>query len=88
MPTNTLQGFNANEITPDDSANITLGGTLIDGLDNGVCLYVGTTGDVKVTMIAGQTVTFTNVQGGSILPIQINKLWATGTTALNFVAVY
>jgi hypothetical protein len=88
MPTNTLQGFNANEITPDDSANITLGGTIIDGLDNGVCLYVGTTGDVKVTMIAGQTVTFTNVQGGSILPIQINKLWATGTTALNFVAVY
>jgi hypothetical protein len=88
MPTNTLQGFNANEITPDDSANITLGGTIIDGLDNGVCLYVGTTGDVKVTMIAGQTVTFTNVQGGSMLPIQINKLWATGTTALNFVAVY
>ena len=88
MPTNTLQGFNANEITPNDSANITLGGTIIDGLDNGVCLYVGTTGDVKVTMIAGQTVTFTNVQGGSILPIQINKLWATGTTALNFVAVY
>ena len=88
MPTNTLQGFNANEITPIDSANITLGGPIIDGLDNGVCLYVGTTGDVKVTMIAGQTVTFTNVQGGSILPIQINKLWATGTTALNFVAVY
>jgi hypothetical protein len=88
MPTNTLQGFNANEITPNDSANITLGGTIIDGLDNGVCLYVGTTGNVKVTMIAGQTVTFTNVQGGTFLPIQINKLWDTGTTALNFVAVY
>lgn len=88
MPTNTLQGFNAQEITPDDNNNITLGGQPIDGLENGVCLYVGVTGNIKVTLIGGQTVTFTNVQGGSFLPIQINKLFSTGTTATSFVAVY
>ena len=88
MPTNTLQGFNAQEITPDDNNNITLGGQAIDGLENGVCLYVGVTGNIKVTLIGGQTVTFTNVQGGSFLPIQINKLFSTGTTATSFVAVY
>jgi hypothetical protein len=88
MPVNTLQGLNAQSITPDDSNDITLGGTAIDGLDNGVCPYVGTTGDVKVTMVGGQVVTFTNVQGGTFMPIQIKKLWSSDTTASDFVALY
>lgn len=88
MPVNTLQGLNAETITPDDNNNITLGGLPIEGLDNGVCPYVGTTGNMKVTMVSGQIVTFTNVQGGTFMPIQIKKLWSTDTTASNFIAVY
>lgn len=88
MPVNTLQGFNAEVVTPNDSANITIGGSTIDGLDNGVCPYVGTTGNIKVTMVSGQIVTFTNVQGGTFMPIQIKKIFSTDTTASDFVAVY
>lgn len=88
MPTNTLQGFNASDVTPSDTENITLGGSVIDGLDNGVCLYIGSGGDVKVTMIGGQTVTFANVPNGSFLPIQVNKVWATGTGASSIIALY
>jgi hypothetical protein len=88
MPVNTLQGFNAENITPNDSENITISGSTIDGLDNGVCPYIGTTGNMKVTMVSGQIVTFVNVQGGTFMPIQIKKLWATDTTASNFIALY
>lgn len=88
MPVNTLQGLNAQILTPDDNADITLGGNAIDGLENGVCPYVGTTGNLKVTMVGGQIITFTNVQGGTFMPIQIKKLWSTDTTASNFVGVY
>jgi hypothetical protein len=88
MPVNTLQGFNAENITPNDSENITISGSTIDGLDNGVCPYIGTTGNIKVTMVSGQIVTFVNVQGGTFMPIQIKKLWATDTTASNFIALY
>jgi hypothetical protein len=43
---------------------------------------------MKVTMVSGQIVTFVNVQGGTFMPIQIKKLWATDTTASNFIALY
>lgn len=88
MPTNTFQGFNAMDITPSDTNNVTLGGQTIDGLENGVCLYVGSGGDIKVTMIGGQTVTFANVPNGSFLPIQVNKVWQTGTGASSILGLY
>jgi polygalacturonase len=88
MPVNTFQGFNAESITPDDSTNITIGGSTIDGLDNGVCLYVGTGGDIKVTMVGNQVVTFSNVPNGSFLPIQVKRVWATDTTASDLLGLY
>jgi len=88
MPTNTFQGFNAMDITPSDTNNVTLGGQAIDGVENGVCLYVGSGGDIKVTMIGGQTVTFANVPNGSFLPIQVNKVWASGTGASSILGLY
>lgn len=50
-------------------------------------LFVGVTGDVVVPHGAG-TVTFKNVQAGSILPIKVKKVVALGTTATNLVALY
>jgi len=41
-----------------------------------------------VTMIGGQTVTFANVPNGSFLPIQVNKVFATGTGASSILALY
>lgn len=50
-------------------------------------LYVGTAGNVAVTDLNGN-VTYASVPAGSILPIQVTKVLATGTTALNIIAMY
>ena len=58
-------------------------------LTNGTCrsLYVGVTGDIKVTMANGDVATFTNVAVG-ILPVSVKQVWSTGTTASGLVALY
>ena len=48
---------------------------------------VGGAGNVKVRMIAGTDITFTGVIAGTILPIQFNIVYNTGTTATNMVAL-
>lgn len=65
-------------VTPSNTVNL-----------NGVRgLYVGTSGDVAVIM-ANDTapVTLPGVQGGSILPISVGRVMATGTTAGGIVAL-
>lgn len=51
-------------------------------------LYVGSTGDVKVTTTGGDTVTFTNVQAGTFLPVRVARLWSTGTTVTDCLGLY
>jgi|TARA_B110000908_G_scaffold28248_1_gene33216 hypothetical protein len=64
----------------------------------GACLYVGTAGDVKVVMVNKygpngelpvtlDAITFKNVPAGSILPVIVDFLLATGTTASDFIAL-
>ena len=50
-------------------------------------LYVGMGGDVAVEDI-NSTVTYSNVQAGTLLPIQVSKVLSTGTTASSIVALY
>ena len=52
-------------------------------------LYIGSGGDVVVTMAAdGTDVTFANVPTGTKLPVRVSKVKATGTTASSIVALY
>lgn len=51
-------------------------------------LYVGGTGAVKVDMAGGGSVTFSAVPAGAVLPVQAVRVYATGTTATNVVALY
>jgi len=58
-------------------------------------LWVGTAGNVKVDMVGGEgpgetvdTITFTNVQNGTLLPIAVTKVYKTGTTASDMNAVW
>ena len=64
-------------------------------------LYIGTGGNVSVIMTdvglsssadgtAAQAadVIFTNVADGTILPIQVNRVLSTGTTASDILALY
>ena len=50
-------------------------------------LYVGVGGNIRVTDI-NDNVTYANVPSGSILPVQVSKVFATGTTASSIVALY
>jgi hypothetical protein len=52
-------------------------------------LYVGAAGNITVDMADGGTaLTFVAVQGGTILPIQVTRIYATGTSATSIVALY
>jgi hypothetical protein len=83
----TTTGF-ANEataITKSDTFNST---TIL----NGAALYVGTGGDVAVVMqgIAGSLsndVIFKNVPSGTFLPIAVDFLCSTGTTASDILKI-
>lgn len=59
-------------ITPSDSAELA---------DIPRALYIGTGGDLHVTMMGGEEVTFTALPAGSLAPIRVVKVFATGTTA-------
>jgi len=51
-------------------------------------VYVGQTGDLALTMADGSTVTFANVQAGSLLPLRAVRIRATGTTATSILALW
>lgn len=50
-------------------------------------LWIGSTGNLKVTMADGQELTFNSVPVGW-MPLRVKKVFSTGTTAANIVAVY
>lgn len=58
-----------------------------DDANNGCVLYVGETGDIKVTTIGGSTVTFKAMPVGFV-PVQVKKVWATDTTAKDIIALW
>lgn len=74
----TVAAYDAKPVTLSDSASIVPTRSL----------YIGTGGNLKVTTAYGTDVTFSNVVAGSILPIQVTKVWSTGTTAANVIALY
>ena len=51
-------------------------------------LYVGGAGNMAVEMAGnGASVTFTGVLAGSILPVGVTKVLATGTTATSIIGL-
>lgn len=83
MPTRFIvnQATNASSVTPSDSVDIA-GSTV----ETPATLYIGTGGNIKVDTIGGDTVTYSNVIGGAFLPIQVKRVYATGTTATDIIA--
>jgi len=65
-------------VTPSDTVN----------LANPSVIYVGVSGNVKVTTAQGDEVTFTAVPAGAVIPVQVLRVWANGTTATTMVAIY
>lgn len=54
----------------------------------GCVLYVGTGGNLHVLTHGGDDVVFANVVGGTFLPVQVIKVFASGTAASNIVALW
>jgi hypothetical protein len=80
-----LQAGRAAAVTPSDTVNIP---AVTGGTNNGCVLYVGGDGDLKVTTIGGDDVTFVGVLAGTFLPVHVLRVWSTGTTATNIVALW
>lgn len=51
-------------------------------------LYVGGTGNITAVMKDGQTVLFSAIPVGTILPIRVSRVNATATTATLIVALW
>lgn len=57
---------------------------------NAICrgIYVGGAGNVTIVTPSGDTLTFTAVPVGTILPVYARIIKATGTTATNLLALW
>lgn len=69
---------NADEITPDDAADLSTYTR---------ALYVGIDGDVRVTFVGGTTVTLSGLRAGVAYPFRLARVFATGTTAGGLVGL-
>jgi hypothetical protein len=67
------------EVTPSDGSDLAV-------FTRGI--YVGASGDVVVTTVGGNVVTFVGLAAGMIHPICARRIWSTGTTATDIVGVY
>ena len=54
----------------------------------GCVIYVGTGGNLHVLTHGGDDVVFSNVLGGTFIPVQVLKVFSTGTSAANIVALW
>ena len=68
----------AEEITPNDTADLSHATR---------ALYVGADGDVRVTFIAGATVTLAGLRAGVAYPLRLARVHASGTTAAGLVGL-
>lgn len=78
---NSLDGpaKNAVAITPDDDNDLA---TSTRGL------YVGVSGDVKVTLVGGVTVTFGALAAGVVHPLRVQRVHSTDTDATGIIGVW
>ncbi len=72
-------GLHAAAVTPSDSVALTT---------DARALFIGTGGNIVIVTSGGETVTFTGVLSGSILPVRTHRVNSTSTTASNIVALW
>ena len=82
-----LQVGRAQAVTPSNTEDIYFVGSEPNKIIPCV-IYVGTSGNLKVRTAGGDDVTFNNIQSGSFLPINVVRVFSTGTTATNIVALW
>ena len=66
-------------ITPDDNNDLAI-------VTRG--LYVGTAGNIKVTMANGDAVTITALAAGIVHPLRVKRVWSASLTAGSVMGFY
>lgn len=84
----TFSGYTASAAGPKNNAAAVTPSDTVDLSDVTTGLWVGGAGNVVVIMNGGQTVTFTGVPAGTLLPIRVSRVKATSTTATNMIALW
>ena len=56
--------------------------------NQGCVLYIGGPGNITVTTNGTDIVTFVGLNAGQFVPVQVSKIFATGTTATNIIALW
>jgi hypothetical protein len=79
--------LNADIFVSGDNYVIYQSSPMAGGQNTGCVLYIGTGGDVVVTMAGNDVVTFFNVQDGTFMPVQVLKVW-DATTAEDIIALW
>lgn len=51
-------------------------------------IYVGASGNLKVILVSGDTITFVGLSSGTIHPIRVRRVFSTGTTATSILGLY
>jgi hypothetical protein len=80
-----LQYGKAKAVTLSDTDNIYYS---TPGDNAGCTLYIGNDANVKVKTISGDEVVFAKVKAGTILPVQVLRVFSTGTTTPEIVALW
>lgn len=81
-----LQVSRAAAVTTSDTVDIP---SVNGGTDNrGPVLYIGGAGNVRVLTEGGDDVIFYGVAAGQFLPVHVVRVFATGTSATNIVALW
>jgi hypothetical protein len=56
--------------------------------NEGCVLYIGTGGNIRVLTHGGDDVTFVNLLGGTFVPVQTIKVFASGTTCTGIISLW
>ena len=67
-------------VTPNDTVDLT------DGPCRGI--YVGSAGNLRIITEHGSDITLVNIANGVVHPISARRVFSSGTTCTNIVAMY
>jgi len=81
-----LQGMRASAVTPSNTVNIP---NVTGSPRTQPCvLYIGTGGSLKVLTEGGDEIMFTNIQDGTFFPVNVLRVFASGTDATGIIAIW
>lgn len=87
MPAVNRNGFAAEDVSPADGAEAVTPHDTNEMTYISRALWIGGAGTMTVVTQAGETILFSGIPAGTIIPIRVKIVKATGTTATLIVAL-